>query len=343
MSANNFKQFDTGKTNMMDDATYDASTQRAGGVQTGVASSQLHNKLFYQLSTFVSAFGAMMSSKGIEIEDATSVDTYNDLVTKLGNILIFGEGGHTIKDEGSALTQRTNLNFTGSGVTVTDDSGNNASVVTIPATGGLITIYDAPGSGTYTVPTGTTTLKVAIFGAGGGGGISLPEAGGQTEATSGGYSKIVIAAVDIIAGGGTGGMSDSTVGDGGTISDSTVLPYLSLSHIGSAGAVGQNDGVSGGGGASGFFGGQNIATTPTVQTNGNDGNMGAGGGGGYSNQLAAPSGSGGGGGAYIELYVESPASSYSYTVGAGGTGGTWGGATHGGAGGNGAVIFECFS
>ena len=41
-------------------------------------------------------------------------------------------GGHTIKDEGSALTQRTNLNFVGDGVTATDDAGDNETTVTIP-------------------------------------------------------------------------------------------------------------------------------------------------------------------------------------------------------------------
>jgi hypothetical protein len=40
-------------------------------------------------------------------------------------------GGHTIQDEGTPLTQRTNLNFVGAGVTVTDDAGNDATVVTI--------------------------------------------------------------------------------------------------------------------------------------------------------------------------------------------------------------------
>lgn len=43
-----------------------------------------------------------------------------------------GSGGHTIQDEGSNLTARTNLNFTGAGVTVTDDSANDQTDVTIP-------------------------------------------------------------------------------------------------------------------------------------------------------------------------------------------------------------------
>lgn len=40
-------------------------------------------------------------------------------------------GRHVIEDEGTPLTQRTNLNFVGAGVTVTDDPGNDATVVTI--------------------------------------------------------------------------------------------------------------------------------------------------------------------------------------------------------------------
>jgi len=45
-------------------------------------------------------------------------------------------GGHVIQDEGSDFTQRTNLNFVGSGVTVTDDAGNDATIVTVSASGG---------------------------------------------------------------------------------------------------------------------------------------------------------------------------------------------------------------
>jgi hypothetical protein len=49
-----------------------------------------------------------------------------------------GTSGHTIQEEGSSLTARTNLNFVGAGVTATDDAGNDATLVTIP---------------TYTLPT----------------------------------------------------------------------------------------------------------------------------------------------------------------------------------------------
>lgn len=44
-----------------------------------------------------------------------------------------GSGGHTIEDEGSALTQRSTLNFAGAGVTAADSGGK--TVVTIPGGG----------------------------------------------------------------------------------------------------------------------------------------------------------------------------------------------------------------
>lgn len=57
-----------------------------------------------------------------------------------------GSGGHTIQDEGTPLTARTNLNFVGAGVTATDDSGNNATVVTIPGGGGSAHIIEDEGT-----------------------------------------------------------------------------------------------------------------------------------------------------------------------------------------------------
>ena len=52
--------------------------------------------------------------------------TIGDSVTET-----IAQGGHVVKDEGSALTQRANLNFIGAGVTATDNAGTNATDVTI--------------------------------------------------------------------------------------------------------------------------------------------------------------------------------------------------------------------
>jgi len=64
--------------------------------------------------------------------DADKVDGLHvsDLDTR------YSPKGHVIQDEGTSLTQRSNLNFTGAGVTVTDNPASDQTVVTIPGGGG---------------------------------------------------------------------------------------------------------------------------------------------------------------------------------------------------------------
>lgn len=76
-----------------------------------------------------------------------------------GNYILTPGGsgsGHTIEDEGTPLTQRTNLNFVGAGVTVTDDAGNDATVVTISGGGG-------GGSGDVVGPASAVDNSIAVF------------------------------------------------------------------------------------------------------------------------------------------------------------------------------------
>jgi hypothetical protein len=53
---------------------------------------------------------------------------------------IGGGSGHTIQEEGSSLTQRTKLNFIGSGVTAEDNAGADATdiTITVPSIAGLL-------------------------------------------------------------------------------------------------------------------------------------------------------------------------------------------------------------
>ena len=72
-------------------------------------------------------------------------------------------------------------------------------------------------------------------------------------------------------------------------------------------------------------------------------NSGGGGGGGGANGSGLPASTGGGGGEgeYAELLINTPAASYTYTVGGGGTAGTSGtGGGAGGAGGSGYIIVD---
>ncbi len=53
-----------------------------------------------------------------------------------------GGSAHVIEDEGSVLTQRNTLNFTGAGVTCTDDAGNSETDCDIPSSSGTSVILD---------------------------------------------------------------------------------------------------------------------------------------------------------------------------------------------------------
>lgn len=77
------------------------------------------------------AAGALTGAELIEtVQGGVNKQTTTQDIADLGG----AGGGHTIEDEGTPLTQRTKLNFVGTGVTVTDDSGDDATVVTIPST-----------------------------------------------------------------------------------------------------------------------------------------------------------------------------------------------------------------
>lgn len=92
-----------------------------------------------------------------------------------GNYILTPSGGsgHTIQDEGTPLTARTNLNFVGAGVTVTDGgAGPNSTIVTIPGGSGsgitrVISSINTPTTAPAVASTdyvyfvsGTTTLTL---------------------------------------------------------------------------------------------------------------------------------------------------------------------------------------
>lgn len=84
-------------------------------------------------------------------------------ITIEGNV-ISSSGGHTIENDGTPLTQRSNLNFTGAGVSVADTGGK--TVVTISGGGGVISGYQAAtgtvnGSNTsFTFATAPNVIQV---------------------------------------------------------------------------------------------------------------------------------------------------------------------------------------
>jgi len=69
--------------------------------------------------------------KAIDVPANNEVPSYDSATEQFEWVEAGVGGGHTIQDEGTPLTSRTNLNFVGSGVAATDDAGNNATVITI--------------------------------------------------------------------------------------------------------------------------------------------------------------------------------------------------------------------
>lgn len=194
------------------------------------------------------------------------------------------------------------------------------------------------GSGTYTTPVGVKWIEIYLVGGGGGSTGSGASPGSPTGGGNTCWNTTGAACTTPVyqAGGGgaaaTNTANPSTGGVGGTIAGSgTCL----ISAVGNPGVSGQNSpNTSGGSGGGTIFGGGGGAGA--LATGGAPAaNSGGGGGGSGSNNTAIISGAGGGGGGSCYVIIGTPAATYTYAVGAAGTGGTLG--TSGLAGTNGAA------
>jgi hypothetical protein len=187
-------------------------------------------------------------------------------------------------------------------------------------------------SATYTTPANCRAIRVKMVGAGGGAGAAVTNNG------SAGGDTIFNSVHAKAGGGGLAGGGGFTGGAGGTGGTGTA----NLRLDGGDGSPGMNLGlthqVGASGGNSAFGGGAGGVPNPGA---GNAGKANTGGGGGGGTEGTHGSGGGGGAGEYVELYISSPAASYTYTIGSGGAGGAAGGDA-GGNGGSGLIIVEEF-
>ena len=84
MATNNFLQWNPTAANQESDSAYLADSQRAGGASDpSIFDAALANKLFYQLSTGMTALMQMMAYKGFPVSDAS----LGTLAAQLANIL----------------------------------------------------------------------------------------------------------------------------------------------------------------------------------------------------------------------------------------------------------------
>ncbi len=191
------------------------------------------------------------------------------------------------------------------------------------------------GSGTYTRPTGPTPsyIKIQMVGGGGGGGMGGAYTSASTAGTDTTFGTLTA------GGGGGGGYGGAAGGTGGTAS--LGVGPIGVAILGSPGTTNsQSEGTTFCSGAQGgnspYFSGGGGGTTAAAGDNGVANTGGGGGGGSSSTALYNTPGSGGGSGGFVDAIITSPASTYAYAVGPGGSGGT--GTYDGGAGAAGMII-----
>ncbi|ABA04735.1 per-hexamer repeat gene protein [Nitrobacter winogradskyi Nb-255] len=182
------------------------------------------------------------------------------------------------------------------------------------------------GSGTYTTPAGCKWIEVELIGGGGGGSGSGTSYGNGFAAGNTTFGDLT--------GGGANGGANAGRGTGGSASGG----YVNLTGAGGGNGSGVNSTQGGSGGASPFGGAGAGGAAGAGAGTAAAANTGSGGGGGGVN--TTPNGGGGGGsGGYVKAIINSPTSTYSYSVAAGGNGGSAGtGGAAGGAGGSGIII-----
>lgn len=237
------------------------------------------------------------------------------------NIVGPAQGGTGVANNSAATLTRSGNHA----LTITTTGTTN---VTLPTSGTLLTstsltlptrqVLTSGTSATYTTPSGARQLRIRMKGggaSGGGAGTTASSPGASTAGSGTSFNSIVA------AGGGAGGSGSS--GEGGKSGSGTASLRI-------AGAPGQFQ--------------TTLATAADSYwlTGGTGGGVGGGksalGSTGYSG--VANTG-GGGEGEYVELVIDSPAATYTYTVGAsvsGGAAGTSG--TAGGSGASGYIVVD---
>lgn len=241
--------------------------------------------------------------------------------------IFYGSGAPTLSANQGSLYVRSD------GAPYYNNNGTTGwtAIAAAPATYSTVQSLTS-GSGTYTTPANVKYLHVRMVGAGGGGGgtnaVNANSNGGDGGDTSFGSWT---------AKGGKG-FPNSTIGaSGGTGGvDGTGTLLVRMKGNGAGGNMGGN--VYGPlPGAPGPWGGAGAAG-PTSAGENAAANSGAGGGGAGTNSTAGLNPGGGASGEYVEFLITSPASTYSYSIPAGGSGG--GGGISGGNGGSGVVIIQ---
>lgn len=244
--SSNFKVFNPNLTNMMDDTTYNTSSYRLNGAVSGLAPSNIHNKLYYQATTMISAIAEILADRDFAVSDSN--------YAALKAVLVNG-----FLDQGKSIQEYT----TAGTFTFTAPKTGKYKVTVIGGGGGgggaknSATIYAAGGGGgggghaiKYVNLTAGQNVTVTV-GSGGNGGIGAVAGSNGSASSFGAYCS---------ATGGGGG----NYGDGSTATNN----YYGVGGIPGGGTGGDINGY----GSNGYI---PTITNPTSLTTG--GNSGPGG------------------------------------------------------------------
>lgn len=155
MASSNIKIFDENKTNMMSDNNYESNDQRLDGVQSGVASSLLHNKTLYQVSLVAYAIAQLMQANGFDANDSEEVTTF---VGDLSNSILQKVADKATEEEAEAGTNNTKWLTPATAKKVPIESAASAENVT-----GTVAILNG-GTGATTAANARTNLGLGNVG-----------------------------------------------------------------------------------------------------------------------------------------------------------------------------------
>lgn len=198
---NNFYVFDENENNIMSVADYQTSSTRSNGVVSGIADSQLHNRLYKQLSMMVTALGQIIADSGLDASDGS----LSDLVSALKSTLVTkSSSGVTPVDQGGtgASSFTSNAVLTGNGTSsivakATADGAAYATTANGPLQFG--TLPAAQGG------TGQTSLQAARNAMG------LGNTTGALPVENGGTGQTTLTANALLKGNGTSGVAAGPV------------------------------------------------------------------------------------------------------------------------------------